>query len=179
MKKILLLYLIFSVTYLYSQEKLISRNGKVIFEASVPSYEPVGAVNSEVSCILNLKTSEISSLTFLKSFRFKLSLMEEHFNDNYIESDRYPKSYFKGKIENFDISKLTNTPTAYTIKGKLELHGKSKKISFIANIKKIDKVVTIQSNFTLNADDFNIIIPSIVKNKVSNTINVTTDFALK
>ena len=179
MKKLLCFYLLLSVSFLHSQEKLISKNGKIVFEASVPSFEEVSAVNNEVSCILNLKNNEISSLAFLKSFRFKLALMEQHFNENYIESDRYPKAAFKGKIENLDINKLTDKPTEYNVKGKLELHGKSKKISFIANIKKIDNAVVIQSNFPLNADEFAIEIPSMVKNKVSNQINVTTEFVLK
>ena len=179
MKKLLLFSLIFCVSLLQSQEKLISKNGTIMFEASVPSYEEVSAINNDVSCILNLKNNEITSLTFLKGFRFKLALMEQHFNENYIESDRYPKSYFKGTIENFNASKLTETPTAYNINGKLELHGKSKKINFIANIKKTVEGIIIQSNFTLNADDFDIEIPALVKNKVSNKINVTTDFALK
>lgn len=179
MKKIILFYFILYVSLLHSQEKLVSKSGKIIFEASVPAFEPVSAVNNEVSCILNLKNNEISSLTFLKSFRFKLPLMEQHFNENYLETDRYSKSYFKGEIENFDADKLTEIPTPYTIKGKLELHGKTKKITFIANINKINKVVAIQSNFTLNADDFDIQIPAMVKNKVSNVINVTSEFALK
>jgi hypothetical protein len=179
MKKILLLCLLFCFSILQSQEKLASKNGKIIFEASVPTFEEVSAENNEVSCILNLKTSEISSLAFLKSFRFKLPLMEQHFNENYIESNHYPKSVFKGKIENFDVTKLTETPTSFIINGKMELHGKSKKISVTANINKINEVVTIRCYFTLNADDFDIKIPSMVKSKVSNVINVTTDFALK
>lgn len=179
MKKILLFTLIFFVSHIYSQEKLVSKNGKIIFEASVPSFEEVSAENNEVSCILNLKTSEISSLAFLKSFHFKLPLMEQHFNENYIESQHYPKSVFKGKIENFEVLKLTEIPTAYNVTGKLELHGKSKKISFTAYINKINEVVGFQSYFTLNADDFNIQIPSMVKSKVSNVINVTSEFALK
>ena len=179
MKKTLIFCFILFVSFLHSQEKLVSKSGKIIFEASVPSFEAVTAVNNEVSCILNLKNNEISSLTFLKSFRFKLPLMEQHFNENYLETDRYPKSYFKGKIENFDAKKLAEIPIPYTIKGKIELHGKSKKISFIAYIKKINNIVTIQSNFELSADDFDIKIPAIVKNKVSNIINVNSEFELK
>lgn len=62
--------------------------------------------------------------------------MEEHFNENYIESTKYPKAIFKGKIENFDASKLTDTPQKYIINGTLEIHSKTKNITSIAMIKK-------------------------------------------
>ena len=64
----------------------------------------------------------------MKGFRFKVALMEEHFNENYMESDQYPKAIFKGKIEAFDLNNLSANPKDFIIKGKLELHGKSKDI---------------------------------------------------
>ena len=118
---ILLLITQFSI----AQDKLITKSGTITFEASVPSFEEVKAKNSGVSCVINTKTGEIASLALLKGFRFKVALMEEHFNENYVESDKFPKATFKGKIENFDLSKITSTATNYTIKGKLELHGKA------------------------------------------------------
>lgn len=179
MKKLLLLSMLFFLTGVIAQEKLITKTGKITFEASVPSFEEVKAKNEGVTCVLNPKTGEIASLALVKGFRFKLALMEEHFNENYIESDQYPKSTFKGKIENFDIKTLTATAKDYTIKGKLELHGKTKDISVTAQIKKTDTGIEIVSNFFVNADDFDIKIPSVVKSKVSNKVNVKTEFILK
>ncbi len=180
MKKIyFLLGLVFFVTNVFSQEKLITKTGIITFEASVPSFEEVKAKNEGVTCVLNPKTGEIASLALIKGFHFKLALMEEHFNENYIESDEYPKSTFKGKIEGFDINKLTATAKDYTIKGKLELHGKTKDITIISKIKKSSSGIEINSDFTLNSDDFGIVIPSMVKSKVSNKVNVKTAFILK
>lgn len=105
--------------------------------------------------------------------------MEEHFNENYIESDKYPKSTFKGKIENFDYSKLTSDAKSFTVKGKLELHGKSKDITITASIKKTANGVSIVSNFTVNTDDFDIKIPSVVSKKVSRKVNVKLEGTLK
>ncbi len=128
--------LLFISSLSHAQDKLITKTGTITFEASVPSFEEVKAKNSGVSCVLNTKTGEIASLALLKGFRFKVALMEEHFNENYVESDKFPKATFKGKIENFDLSKLMTTANNYTIKGKLELHGKSKDIAITAKIKK-------------------------------------------
>ena len=172
-KIIMALLLISSLSF--AQDKLITKTGTITFEASVPSFEEVKAKNSGVSCVLNTKTGEIASLALLKGFRFKVALMEEHFNENYVESDKFPKATFKGKIENFDLSKLMTTANNYTIKGKLELHGKSKDIAITAKIKKGKDGIEIVSDFTVNTDDFGIEIPSVVSKKV----NVRFEFVLK
>ena len=108
----------------------------------------------------------------MKSFRFKVALMEEHFNENYMESDKYPKGTFRGRIEDFDAATLTATAKEYTITGSMELHGKTKDIVTKAKIRKTDGGIEIISNFTLNTDDYGIMIPSVVKSKVSKKVSV-------
>ena len=105
--------------------------------------------------------------------------MEEHFNENYMESTRYPKATFRGILKDFDLKEVTATPKEFSLKGKLEIHGKSKEITTVAKIKKTEKGIEIETNFSVNASDFDIQIPSVVKNKVSNKINVTNVFVLK
>lgn len=177
--KIIIINLLLLASISFAQDKIVTKNGKITFEASVPAFEEIKAKNEGVTCIVNTKTGEIASLALVKGFRFKVALMEEHFNENYIESDKYPKATFKGKIENFDYSKLSTTAKDFTIKGKLELHGKSKDISIVAKIKKTDAGVEIISNFSINTDDFGIEIPSVVSKKVSKKVAVSFDFDLK
>lgn len=179
MKTHIILLLILSMGTLFAQDKMITKTGQLVFEASVPSFEEVKAKNESVSCVLNTKTGEIAALALQKGFRFKIALMEEHYNENYVESDKYPKATFKGKIENFDYSKIDKTSKSYTIKGIVELHGKSKEISISATIKKADNGIEIKSDFALNTDDFNIEIPSVVSKKVSKKVNVSFHFLLK
>ncbi len=179
MKKILFYGLLLVTAQNFAQTKLVTKTGKITFEASVPAFEEVKAKNEAVTCILNTETGEIASLALMKGFRFKVALMEEHFNENYVESDKFPKSTFKGKIDNFDLSKLTATAKEYTIKGKLELHGKSKDIVVTAKIKKTDAGVEIDSNFSVNTDDYGIEIPSVVSKKLTKKVAVTLDVTLK
>lgn len=179
MKKLITLTVLFLTTVSFAQDKLITKNGKITFEASVPAFEEVKAINDAVTCVLVPKTGEIASLALMKGFRFKVALMEEHFNENYLESDQYPKSTFKGKIQNFDASALTSTAKDFTITGKLEMHGKTKDISIAAKIRKTDAGIEIISNFTVNANDFAIDIPSVVKSKVSNAVKVRSEFTVK
>ena len=161
------------------QTKMLTKTGKITFEASVPAVEEVKAKNESVTCVLNPETGEIASLALMKSFRFKVALMEEHFNENYVESDKYPKATFRGKIDNFDISKLSAAAKEYTIRGKMELHGKSKDISITASIRKNGDAIEIDSDFYLNTEDYGIEIPSVVSKKVSKKVAVKLDVSLK
>ena len=179
MKKITIItFLMLSVTS-FAQEKLMSKSGKITFEASVPAFEEVKATNSSVTFVLNTKTGEIASLALMKGFKFKVALMEEHFNENYVESDKYPKATFRGKIDNFDAAALTSSAKEFTIKGKLELHGKTKEVTVNAKIKKSDAGIEILSNFSVNASDYDISIPSVVKSKVSNKISIRLEATVK
>ncbi len=179
MKNLVLFSAFLLTTMSFAQDKIITKNGKVSFEASVPAFEEVKAKNDGVTCVINTKTGEIASLILVKGFRFKTALMEEHFNENYIESDKYPKSTFRGKIDNFDMSKLTASGKDFTIKGKLELHGKSKDITITANIKKTADGVSLTSDFYVNTDDYGIEIPSVVSKKVAKKVAVKLDFTMK
>ncbi|MCG2610496.1 YceI family protein [Flavobacterium sp. SM15] len=180
MKNILLLFsaLLF-VNSTFSQEKKITKTGEINFEASVPSFEEVKAKSKSVTFVLNTETGDIAALALIKGFRFKIALMEEHFNENYIESDKYPKATFKGKVYGFDMTKLSETSKDFSIKGNLELHGKSKEITVPAKIKKTADGIEIVSNFSVNSDDFNIQIPKVVSNKVSKKVNISLDCVLK
>lgn len=163
----------------FAQGRKITKTGEIIFEASVISFEPVKAKNETVTCILNTETGEIASLALIKGFRFKIALMEEDFNENFIESDRYPKATFKGKIEGFNWNSIGTSPKEFNLKGKLELHGKSKEITTIVILKKIGDGLEIISDFNVNSEDFNIKIPKIVSKKVSKNVNIKTVFLVK
>jgi len=177
--KNLLLLLVLAGGFASAQEKMTTKTGKVIFEASVPSFEEVKGTSETVTCVLNAKTGEIASQALMKSFRFKIALMEEHFNENYIESRKYPKATFRGKINEFDAASLTSSPKNYTIQGIMEMHGKSKDVAMPAKIRKTDAGIEIVSDFVLNTDDYGIQIPSVVKNKVSKKVNVKSVFTVK
>lgn len=172
MKFILLLFLLFFSNKIDAQDKMMTTNGIIVFEASIPFFEAVEAKNEKANCVLYAKKGTISFATFIKEFRFKRALMEEHFNKNYMESHRYPKATFKGIIEKFDLKDIGPTPRDYYIRGKIAIHGKSKTIRVLAKIKKEKKEIEITSKFSLNTDDFNIEIPFIVRSKISKKVNV-------
>lgn len=180
MKKILLSILLFSSFLLQAQDKKVTANGLIVFEASVPFFEAVEAKNKEVRCNLNSANGALTFLVYIKDFHFERSLMEEHFNTNYMESKKYPKATFKGAIVNFDRDKITESPQEYLIKGKIFIHGKAQNIIIKAQLKKGNKDdIEINTKFALNSEDFNIEIPYLVSNKISKTVNVTVNCVVR
>nr|WP_315176629.1 YceI family protein [uncultured Flavobacterium sp.] len=179
MKKFTFLFLFFYFFQVQAQERLSTTTGVVHFEASVPLFEEVKAINQAVNCSVELKTSEINCTILIKQFQFKRDLMYTHFNDNYLESDRYPKATFIGRIDKFDYKLLSEEPTEHQIKGIIKIHGKSKPLICKAFLKKVTKGMEINSSFVLNTDDFNIEIPSIVATKISKQVNTTLKVVIK
>jgi hypothetical protein len=179
MKKFTLLALLFTVGLISAQKKMTSSKCDVNFEASVPFFEEVKAKNNEAQSVLIPEKSRISFVVIIKKFQFKRDLMREHFNTNYMESDRYPKAIFEGIIEKFDMKDINGTEKDYQIKGKIEIHGKSKIITVNAKIKRIVDGIHIASSFILNTDDFKIEIPNIVIAKVSKTVNTQIECVLQ
>jgi len=179
MKKIILLSLLFIYNPIVAQEEKVTTSGIINFEASVPLFEEVKATNNTASCILNTKTGAIATIVLIKDFRFKIPMMEKHFNENYMESDDYPKASFKGIIEGFNWYIIGTSPKEFKLKGTLKIHGKSKKISTIAILKKSNNGLEIISDFDVNIRDFNIEIPEMLSMKVAETVNVKTLFLVK
>jgi polyisoprenoid-binding protein YceI len=178
MKKITLLVLSFILSTLHAQEKFSTSKCTIYFEASVPLFEAVEAKNDVVECELVPKKSQINFTAVIKKFQFKRDLMKEHFNSNYMESDRYSKATFKGIIEKFDLKIINENEKDFLIKGKLTIHGQSRMVTVNAKIKKVDNGIQIISHFTLNTDDFNIEIPNMVIAKISKKVNTKIECVL-
>lgn len=173
-----LLIAILNLGISYGQERYVDRKGIVVFEASEKLFEPVKAKNESVSVLFDASNNKIAALTLIRGFQFKNPLMQEHFNENYMESDQYPKALFKGEIMDFDIDKANSTTQEYVIKGTLEIRGITKTIEPTVQIQKIDNVMAIGGSFTVTPEDFNIEIPKIVENKIAKTVLVKLDFKL-
>ncbi|MRX38236.1 YceI family protein [Flavobacterium sp. LC2016-23] len=179
MKKTTLFIFLFTAFSLLAQDKFKTNSAIVNFQASVPFFEEVKAVNKLGTIVLEPQTSTLICTVVIRDFRFKMDLMQEHFNENYIESRRYPKAVFKGKIEKFDLKDITEDEKEYDVKGKIYLHGKSKLIAVKALIKKVPDGIQIVSNFPLSVSDFNIEIPYVVANKISKTVQTDLSGIMK
>jgi polyisoprenoid-binding protein YceI len=158
-----------------AQNIYMTKTGKVSFY-SRSKIERVEADNNEVSSVLNIQTGDIVFAILVKSFHFDRALMEEHFNENYVESNKFPKSTFKGKI--LDLAAVNfSKDGAYpvTVEGDLTLHGVTKKISSTGSITVRSGKISAGSKFNVKLKDFDISIPALVGDKISEVIDITVD----
>lgn len=178
MKRIFTILLVSISIQSFAQDKYYTKSGTIIFESSVPAFEEVKATNTKVTAILK-SDGTFAALALTKAFRFKIALMEEHFNENYMESTKFPKAKFAGKIIDFSIANLSENLKEYTIKGKLTLRGVTKKITVKSTVKKADNIVYLTTDFDVTPEDFGIKIPNIVRNKIAKKVDVSINFELK
>lgn len=157
---------------LSAQPILMTRSGQISFFSQTPM-ENIDAVNNEVTSMLNIGTGEIVYAVLVKSFRFQKALMEEHFNENYMESDKFPKSTFTGKITNLTAIDLSKEGKySIIVEGELTIHGVTKVISVPGELVVSGGKVRALASFTVKVADYNIEIPSLVADKIAKTIEI-------
>jgi len=152
------------------QEKFITKQGYTSFFSHSPA-EDIKADNNQVLSIIDTSTGDIAISILMKSFLFEKSLMQEHFNENYVESDKYPKALFRGKILN--INELGKKKQTVTIAGDLTIHGVTQNIQTQAEIIKKEENISLNGNFPVTVADFNIKIPRVVIKNIAKTIKIT------
>ena len=162
-----------NIIFASNAQKYMTKNGYIGF-FSHTSLEDIKGDNNQVASILDISTGEIVFQALIKSFHFDRALMEEHFNENYMESDKFPKSSFKGKITNLssvDFSKNGNY--SVTVEGDLTIHDVTNKISTKGTIEVITGGINANSKFNIVPEDYNIIIPGVVRDKIDKNLEVT------
>ena len=172
---LLLIILIFSQQDLFSQQ-FYTDKGVTKFDGSKAAFEPIKATNNNTVSIIDSKTGQIAAVILISKFEFRLGLMQEHFNENYLESNVYPKSTFEGKIKDFNVLNLTETFMTHEITGNLTIKGVAKKIKTIAEISKVDNQIKIKSNFVVFLSDFGIKVPKIVFKKIDEEVKISLNF---
>jgi len=161
---------------LFSQEKYLTKEGYISF-FSHSLVEDITAKNYQVLSVIDSKTGEIGVQLLMKSFMFKKALMQEHFNESYIESYKYPKATLKGFIVNF--KELDSKNETVEINGVLSIHGVEKEITTLAKLEVLKNQINLSGTFMVEVADFNINIPTIVRNNIAKTIKVTFDLQHK
>ncbi len=177
--KTFLSFFLLTTFIVFGQNSLQISNGYIQLDATSQNFEEIKAINNHVKVGFDPQNGALFCNALIKDFHFKRSLMEEHFNNHYLESNIYPKAYFKGKIIDFDSAKVAETGTEFVLKGVLTLHGNSKKISTTIIVKKTSSKYILETNFDVLLADFEIKIPKILTNQISNTSNIKAKFEFK
>ena len=173
--RLILICLLFSTPLIAQQ--YYCNNGSVSFFSEAP-IENIEAVNNEVSAIVDSQTGGFAFRLKIEDFTFPNSLMQEHFNESYLESEKYPLSTFTGSIAGFselDLSKQHNLK----VKGELTVHGISKNTEMIANAQLKNGNLHISSTFDVVLDNYDVDIPKIMMYKIAEVIQVVVDMKLQ
>jgi len=179
MKKLMLsvLVLFAAITVSQAQDKYFTKTGKITFYSSTPM-EDIEAQNKTTTSVIDTKTGKMEFAVLMKAFQFEKALMEEHFNENYVESSKFPKANFSGTITNLgDINFKKDGTYKAMVKGNLTIHGVTKPIEVPGTITVKDGAIQAVSTFNIAPEDYNIEIPSLVREKIAKQIKVTVDMA--
>jgi hypothetical protein len=151
----------------------MTKNGYIGFYSHT-AMEDIKADNNQVVGALDISTGEMVFQALIKSFHFDRALMEEHFNENYMESDKFPKSIFKGKITNLSSVDFSKSGIYdVTVEGDLTIHDVTNKINTKGTIEIISGGINANSKFKIVPEDYKITIPGVVRDKIDKTLEVT------
>jgi hypothetical protein len=149
-----------------SAQQYLTRQGTITFDAGSP-LEDIAAKSESASAVYDSETGKLGVQVLMTSFVFKRALMQEHFNENYVESEIYPKASFRGTF--YDGRAV----------GTLTLHGVSKEIDVPASLSVEGDVAKLHTEFPVSVADFEIGIPKTVANKIDKEAKTTVDCTLK
>ncbi len=166
----LAIFLFLTLSFQVNAQRFIGKNGEINFFLETP-IEDISAVNNKVSAVFDGSTNDLVFQLNITNFKFPIALMQEHFNENYLESDLYPKSKFIGRVVNIMDEQAT-------VSGDLTIHGITNSINVVGSFIKSKNSVLINSQFIVKLKDYNIKIPKIVMYKIAEEIEVKVNIEL-
>jgi polyisoprenoid-binding protein YceI len=157
-------------------QKYVTEKSFVSF-FSHATIEDIKADNKKAAGIFNTATNDIAFSIPINEFQFRKSLMQEHFNEKYMESDKYPKSTFQGNISDFNLS--TSGEQKVKATGKLTIHGVTNNIEVPGTIEKQGDKLVMKSKFMVKLQDYKIEIPQLLWKNIAEEVEVTLEFTFK
>ena len=171
----LFLSLLTALGHAHAQNKYMTKAGRASFFSSSP-LEDIEAKNQQVAAVLDFSTGQLAFAIPIKGFVFKRSLMQEHFNENYMESDKYPKATFSGRFLGLDATVLSTAgPHNVQVEGDLTMHGVTHHIQVPASVELKGSQLVAFSMFSVAPADYNIKIPALVRDHIAKVVRVRVD----
>jgi hypothetical protein len=173
MRRLFFFFFFLNLVFAVNAQKYMTKNGYIGFFSHTPM-EDIKGDNNQVAGVLDISTGEMVFQALIKSFHFERALMEEHFNENYMESEKFPKSSFKGKITNLSSVNFSKNGTYdVTVEGDLIIRDVTNKISTKGTIEVVTGGINANSKFNIAPEDYKINIPGVVREKIAKNMEVT------
>lgn len=156
-------------------QKYLTQSGTIEFFSETPM-ENIEAKNNQVSTVIDMEKGEIAFSLLMTAFAFEKALMQEHFNEKYVESEKFPKARFKGSITDFASLTLSDEPQTVEVKGELTMHGVTRPVVVKATLSQDSSgKIKAFSQFDVKPEDYEIKIPSAVRDNIASSIRVTVN----
>ncbi len=178
MKNILLAFTILcSVPYVRAQELFSVNKGLVTFYSHA-LIEDITAENKQPGSMINMTTRDIAVIIPIRNFKFAKELMQEHFNEKYMESEKFPMASFKGSIDaSVDMTKEGEYPA--TAKGTMSIHGIEKEMTLVGTMKRKGDSISLTSDFKIAIKDYNITVPKLLFDNIAEVVDVHVSLEYK
>jgi len=178
-KHTFLLVAFFLTAALASGQKFMTKNGTIKFFSDTPM-EKIAGSNHQVNSALDFSTGNFVFKVLIRGFEFEKALMQEHFNENYMESEKFPNSTFSGKVVNIKDVTLSK-PGTYNVvvEGDLSMHGVTNKVKVNGTLEVKGSGIVGKATFNVNPKDYSITIPKAVIKNISESIQVDVNVALE
>jgi polyisoprenoid-binding protein YceI len=154
----------------------VLETSRVTFFSDAP-IEDINAENTKASSIFNSGNGDVAYSIPIREFQFAKSLMKEHFNERYMDSEKFPKSTFQGKITGADMNSGETQNVKAT--GKLTIHGVTQMIDVPGTVEKKGDKLIMKSTFTVKLEDYKITIPQLMWQNIAEQVVVTLDFSYR
>jgi polyisoprenoid-binding protein YceI len=179
LKKLFFMLSVVMVVNAHAQ-KVFTKTGTIRFEANTP-LENIDATSNKGTAVIDLASGKIEVKMLVKTFKFQKALMEEHFNENYMESLKFPDAVFVGDITDVKTINLTQNGTyKVNVKGKLTMHGVTKDVTAPGSVTvKGGTIADAKANFKVLVADYNITIPSAVRDKIAKEAKIDVSFNMQ
>ena len=180
MLRILILFVVVtSIANTSFAQKYFTRDGNIHFLSETP-VENIEADNNKAMAVYDSESGAVEVAALIKSFKFDKALMEEHFNENYMESEKYPKAIFKGSVAEASRPDLSiDGEYPVSMSGNMTIHGVTQPATIDATFTVTDGEVTAKSKFDVVLADYEIDVPKIVRENIAKVISINVDLDLK
>ena len=181
MKSVIIIAGLVALNFQVSAQKFFTKEGTIKF-FSEAKLEKIQAQNNKATCVLDAANGAMEWSVLINAFIFESAFMQEHFNETYMESPKYPKASFKGQIDNFSALNLKKDGSnAVKVTGDMTMHGVTKKITVDGKliVSNGGASVAVDAKFFVKPADYNINIPGDKKDSISGNIEVTVKGDLK
>lgn len=156
-------------------QKQMTRNGHTWFFSSTP-VEDIEAHNYQTTSIIDTETGDMAFIVLMRGFQFDKALMQEHFNEKYVESDKFPKATFQGKITNLgDVNFSEDGTYNVTVTGSLTIHGVAQDVETNGTLTVADGKITAKSTFPITLAAHEIEVPGMVRDKIAEVVDAHVD----